>query len=373
MSYLIVQGQQSMTLDLRRNQAYWQALQQVITPESVVLDLGAGLGIHGLLAAKLGAKQVYLVEPEDIIVVAQEIVHSNGLSDRVQCLQGKIETVQLPEPVDVITSVLTGNFLLEEDLLPHLFYARDKYLKPEGVMIPQGAIMEAVPVCAPELYQAEIDCWLEPHLGIDHSPARAYATQSVYYYHQDLAKAQYLATPAQLMAMDFYHSNSTHCQVEITQEITNSGICHGWVGWFKMQLGNNWLSTAPHEPRLHWSAAFFPLDPPWELKAGSQVTFKLQRPPHGDWSWLVKTDFGQQQHSTFFSVPMSLRSVQQAALDYQPRLNDQGLAAQYVLSQSKGSLSVQQLTTKLLQKYPQLFTSFPEALNFVQGLVDCFG
>lgn len=373
MSYLIVQGQQGMTLDLRRNQAYWQALQQVITPESVVLDLGAGLGIHGLLAAKLGAKQVYLVEPEDIILVAAEISQSNGLSDRVQCLQGKIETVALPEPVDVIISVLTGNFLLEEDLLPHLFYARDQYLKPGGVMIPQCAIMEAVPVSAPELYQAEIACWSQPHLGIDHSPARAYVSQSVYYYSRDLAKVQYLATPAPLMAMDFHHSNSTDCQVKIKQQITTSGICHGWVGWFKMQLGDMWLSTAPHEPPLHWSAAFLPLDPPLELKAGSEVTFKLQRPVHGDWSWYVETDSSQQQHSTFFSIPMSLRSVKQAALNYQPQLNDKGKAAQYILSRSKGSLSVQQLTTQLLKKYPQLFTSSQEALSFVQGLVECFG
>ena len=51
-----------MALDEVRNRAYAQALRRVITPESVVLDLGAGLGTLGLLAAKLGARRVYLVE-----------------------------------------------------------------------------------------------------------------------------------------------------------------------------------------------------------------------------------------------------------------------------------------------------------------------
>jgi predicted RNA methylase len=368
-SYLLIQGQQSMTLDSRRNEAYAQALANVITPESVVLDLGAGLGIHGLLAAQLGAKRVYLVEPEDIIAVAAEIAQANGYGDRVQCLQGKIEEIDLPEPVDVIISVFTGNFLLEEDLLPSLFYARDKYLKTGGVLIPQAAVMEAAPVCVPELYQQEIASWSEPHMGIDPSAARKYASQSIYYYKKDLAKAQYLAAPISLFGLDFYHSNSTHCKTEVKYTITESGWCHGWAGWFKMQLGETWLSTAPHEPPLHWSPAFLPLDPPLELTASEEVTFRLQRPPHGDWSWRVQTEMTQQQHSTFFSVPMSLKSLKKASLDYQPQITRKGKAALYVLSNSDGALSVQQLTSQIMDEYSDLFADFQQALNFVQSLI----
>lgn len=371
MSYSLVRGQQSMTLDSRRNEAYAQALKQVITPDSVVLDLGAGLGIHGLLAAQLGAKRVYLVEPEDIIAVTKEIVEVNGFCDRVQCLQGKIEEVSLPEPVDIIISVFTGNFLLEEDLLPSLFYARDKYLKPGGVLIPNAAVMEAVPVCAPELYQQEIAVWSEPHIGIDHSPARTYASQSVYYYKKDLDKAQYLAAPTELLAMNFYHSNSnsTDCQVETSYKITKSGLCHGWAGWFRMQLGETWLSTAPHEPPLHWSAAFLPLDPPLDLKAGEEVAFQLQRPPLGDWTWQVKTDQTQQQHSTFLSAPMTLNTLKKASLEYQPQLRNQGQAALYILSNSHSILSVQELSNHILKEYPELFSNFNQANKFVQDLI----
>lgn len=167
MSYALVIDQRTMALDTTRNQAYYAALKQVITPESVVLDVGAGLGVLGILAAQLGAKRVYLVEPAEVIQVTEEIVAKNGDGDRVTCLQGKIEDIKLPEKVDVIISVFTGNFLLEEDLLPSLFYARDKYLKPNGIMIPQAAVMEAVPVCAPEIHQKQIACWSDPHLNID--------------------------------------------------------------------------------------------------------------------------------------------------------------------------------------------------------------
>jgi len=91
MSYASVSGHRSMALDARRNQLYREALQQAIRPDSVVLDLGAGTGIHGLMAAKLGAKRVYLVESEDIVAVAEEIARANGLQDTVRCLQGRIE------------------------------------------------------------------------------------------------------------------------------------------------------------------------------------------------------------------------------------------------------------------------------------------
>ena len=373
MSYLAVQGQQSMTLDTRRNKAYMEALARVITPESIVLDLGAGLGIHGLLAAKLGAKKVYLVEPEDIIVVAREIARDNSFSDRICCLQGKIEEVDIPESVDVIVSVFTGNFLLEEDLLPSLFYARDKYLKPNGVMIPDVAVMEAVPVNAPNLHQQEIACWSKTHLGIDHRKARSYASNSLYYYNKELADAKYLAVPSQLKTMDFYQSRSTHCQVEVKQRIIESGLCHGWAGWFKMRLGEAWLSTAPHEPSLHWSAVFLPLDPPIEVEANEEVLFRLQRPPFGEWSWQVKTRTFQKQHSTFFAVPMTLKTVKKMAVDYQPQLDIKGKAALFVLSHCKGDISVRQLADRVKHDYSDLFITDEEALTFVQNLIASFG
>src|SRR4051812_36752137 len=99
MTYRSVASHRAMALDGTRNAAYGAALRQAIGPESVVLDLGAGTGLHGVMAAKLGAKRVYLVEPEDVIAVAEEIVRANGLQHTVRCLRGRIEDVQLPESV----------------------------------------------------------------------------------------------------------------------------------------------------------------------------------------------------------------------------------------------------------------------------------
>jgi predicted RNA methylase len=368
MSYATVQDQHSMTLDLRRNEAYAQELAKVITPDSVVLDVGAGLGIHGLLAAKLGAKHVYLVEPEDIIVVAKEIAESNGFADRVTCIQGTIEEVDLPEKVDIIISVFTGNFLLEEDLLPSLFYAREHYLKPGGIMLPQAGIMEAVPVCAPELYAEDVEVWSQPHMGIDHSIARKYVSQCIMYYRKELEKAKYLAEPIELFSLDFHQATDTNCAVTVEFTITESGLCHGITGWFKMQLGDNWLSTAPHEPSLHWSAAFLPLDPPLPVQVGEKITFTLKRPSFSDWNWSIATAETQQSHSTFFSMPLTLANVKKISVSHQPRKNAHGEAALYVLSHADGTVSVESLSDHLVQEYPKLFAHQQKAINFVQKI-----
>ena len=372
MSYALVHDQRSMALDLRRNKAYANALTQIVTPETVVLDLGAGLGIHGLLAAQLGAKRVYLVEPEDIITIAGEIAQRNGYGDCIHCLRGKIEEIGLPEPVDIITSVFTGNFLLEEDLLPSLLYARDHFLKPGGALIPQAGIMQAVPVYAPELYGKEIEHWSQAHLGIDLSAARSYASNSMFYYRDELAKAEYLAEPVDLLFLDFHQATDTHCQINTEVTVTKAGLCHGWIGWFTMQLGDTWLSTAPHAPPLHWSAAFLPLDPPISVAEGETIHLTLKRPPFSDWSWSVATPQTQQAHSTFWAAPMTLDNLKKLAFDYQPTPNDKGKAALYVLSHSDGTVSVEALSQTLLTDYPQLFPNLPKAIKFVQNLVGFF-
>jgi hypothetical protein len=370
MSYLTVSAHRPMVFDEVRNRAYGEALRQVIHPTSVVLDLGAGTGILGLMAARLGARRVYLVEPEDILAVGAEIARSNVLDSVVQCLQGRIEDVRLPEPADVVVSVFTGNLLLAEDLLPSLFYARDHALAPQGVLIPSAATMEAVPVSAAAVHDREIAVWSAPPFpGVDVSAGRSYAANAIVFRAEGLRDATWLAHPQTLCTLDFHRGQYAGVHAEATYEVLESGLCHGWLGWFSINLGGRWLSTSPRDAALHWSAALLPLDPPLVFEAGERVTFSLHRAPFADWSWSVTVGSTTQAHSTLLSAPISAATMRRAQPDYVPALNDRGRALRDLLAACDGVRTVEAIVDQLQMRYPDQFSARADALDFVRTVV----
>src|ERR1700755_2360161 len=120
----------SMLADRRRVDAYARALEAAISPSSVVVDLGAGIGTFSILACKLGAARVYAVEPATIIAVAKDNATRNGVADRIHFLQTRALDLELPEPVDLIVSDLSGAIPLFEEHLPSVIHVRDRFLRP---------------------------------------------------------------------------------------------------------------------------------------------------------------------------------------------------------------------------------------------------
>ena len=357
-----------MALDRVRNAAYADALRRVITPESVVLDVGCGVGIHGLMAARMGARRVYMVEPEDVIAVAEENARANGLHGIVRCLHGRIEDVTIPEPVDVIVSVLTGNLLVTEDLLPHLFHARDRYLKPGGAMIPERGTIECAPVSAPEFFKKEIEDWSVSQWDVTLAPARQYAANDVYF-RSVPTDVTYLAPPAPIYSIDLRHDDYGPVHAAADLLVHTGGPCHALAGWLTMQLGEQHLSTAPDAQQTHWSAALMPLDPPMSCSAGDVFSVRLDRPPYGDWSWRVRCGSSEQRHSTLLAAAIKSSTLKKAAADYAPCLNREGEAVAHVLQRCDGHTPLRDIVASLHARWPQQFRKEDDALRFVQSLM----
>lgn len=363
-----------MTFDTTRNNAYLKAINKAVNSNSLVMDLGAGIGVHGLAAAKAGAKKVYLVEPEPIICIAKQIATANKLAN-IETKQTRIEQLSLPEKVDVIISVFTGNFLLTEDLLSSLFMARDKFLAPGGKLIPDRAQMYVVPVSVPDYYHKHIDKWSGKQASntspeaeeINLSLVRRYAANSIYYDSPEKFNATFLASSGKLLDLDFMTANKAECHSKITVIIENDSICHGWLGWFNISLGEDWLSTSPEADKTHWRQAFLPLDPPVELHAGDQVTFELQRPEYGEWTWTMEVGKHKQRHSTFFSVPITPSILNKKTDQYVPSLDTHGKITQQLLSNIDGKTTVENLAKQLLCDWPDNFINKNEALRFIKN------
>jgi type I protein arginine methyltransferase len=104
------------------------------------LDIGCGTGILSIFAARAGAKHVYGIEFADIADYAREIIKVNKLTDKVTIIKSKVEEAVLPvDKVDIIISEWMGYFLIYESMLDTVLYARDKWLRKDGYILPDKA------------------------------------------------------------------------------------------------------------------------------------------------------------------------------------------------------------------------------------------
>lgn len=363
-----------MVFDDFRNAAYARAIRSHVRSDSVVMDLGAGLGLLGLTAAASGARKVYLVEPEPVVRVALEVARVNGLANTVHVLQGRIEEVEVPEPVDLLVSVFTGNLLYSEDLLPSLFHARDRYLRTGGQMVPNRAELCVTAVEAPEVHGDRIGRWSSSRPGgFDFSLVRRFMANVPITASRDAAPLRRLSAPATVSSVDLTKAADADCRGLASVTIERDGICHGVLGWIRIQLGEAWLSTDLEAPPVHWRPVLLPVDEPFEVRSGMELEIKLDRPAGGDWTWAVRGSFGERRHSSFLShIDLSDRLRRFSPLS-RPALSREGRVALRLLESMNGQTSVEQLTSIAMAMLPLERRTEDEARRIVRDIVSRFG
>ncbi|KAK7539469.1 protein arginine methyltransferase RmtB [Phyllosticta citribraziliensis] len=125
-----------------------------------VLDVGCGTGILSMFAAKAGAAHVIAVDNSTIVEKAILNVHANGFSDQISVLRGKIEEVTLPvDKVDIIVSEWMGYGLLFEAMFDSVVWARDRYLKSDGLMVPSHCTLRIAPFADDDYVAEHINFW----------------------------------------------------------------------------------------------------------------------------------------------------------------------------------------------------------------------
>ncbi|CDY24566.1 BnaC05g32500D [Brassica napus] len=180
-SYAHVGIHEEMIKDRARTETYREAIMQhqSLIQGKVVVDVGCGTGILSIFCAQAGAKRVYAVDASDIAVQANEVVKANGLSDKVIVLHGRVEDVEIGEEVDVIISEWMGYMLLYESMLGSVITARDRWLKPGGLILPSHASLYMAPISHPDRYSHSIDFWRNVY-GIDMSAMMQLAKQCAF-------------------------------------------------------------------------------------------------------------------------------------------------------------------------------------------------
>ncbi len=115
-----------------------EALEDVVTTEALVYDIGCGSGILGVAAAKLGAKKVVSVDFDPVAVeVSLENVENNRVAEQVSVYQGN-----LMDNIDQKGDIIVVNIIA--DVIMTMAPDFQHYLKPSGTLITSGIILEKI-------------------------------------------------------------------------------------------------------------------------------------------------------------------------------------------------------------------------------------
>lgn len=112
------------------------ALDQYITGNETLVDVGCGSGILGIAAAKLGIQEGTLVDlDQSAVKIAKENVATNGVSDRLTVIHGNLVDY-IDEPVDVVVANIFAEVII--GVTPDV----SKIVKDNGLFITSGIIKE---------------------------------------------------------------------------------------------------------------------------------------------------------------------------------------------------------------------------------------
>lgn len=272
-----IEYHRTLVADRVRNAAFYAALKSVIRPgETVVADIGAGTGILGMMAAKLGAKEVYLYETAAVAGLARDLLKLNRMRN---CILFPCHSTEMDSPprVDVVISETLGNYPLEEDIVATLKDARKRHLKPGGVMIPRRVRQFVAPVVSDRM-QRELVAWNDAGYGIDFTPARIMSMHNIYV--RTLAMSELLDDGRSCVMWDEIDLTAlppSNRKGETTFPVKAATTIYGFAIWWTAELaGDVVMSTAPEAPRTHWEQLYLPLLEPIAAKPGEKIGIALR-------------------------------------------------------------------------------------------------
>lgn len=110
-----------MVSDSYRMETYYKAIKNKVSKGDVVVDFGAGSGVLGLMAAYCGAKKVYAIEEDPVVI--EQLKHNvklNKMEKIVEFYLGSSESFIKEKSnlkVDLILSECIGDHLFESRML----------------------------------------------------------------------------------------------------------------------------------------------------------------------------------------------------------------------------------------------------------------
>jgi SAM-dependent methyltransferase len=295
--YAEIEVHRTMICDRVRTEAFRRAINSMVRPGDIVLDVGAGSGILSMFAARAGAARVYAVERTTVAVLAQQLAAANRLADIIQVIHGDIMDLELPERVDVIVSEWLGGFGIDEGMLAPVIAARERWLKPGGVMVPRTVaawaalvhdryLSETLQFLQDNPYGLTLDGLVEITVNeISYSGTFRHLTAG----DRRSEPGRLWTTDAELISLE--QAQAPH-EAETLLAVRDHGTANALALWFSADLAPGIaLAVGPGDPPTHWGMTTAPLRAPVELTPDMVIRAKVRTAPAqplGTWTrWAI--------------------------------------------------------------------------------------
>uniref|UniRef100_A0A0G4HJJ8 type I protein arginine methyltransferase n=1 Tax=Chromera velia CCMP2878 TaxID=1169474 RepID=A0A0G4HJJ8_9ALVE len=320
--YSKMEHQQNMLRDYVRTSMYKIAIEENASSDfegKTVMDVGAGSGILSYFAALSGASRVYSVEASGAAGAIETVVSDNELfKDTIEVLNILVEHLEVTEAcsqgesrsegketkrkqrkqieskVDTLISEPIGVALFNERMVETYLTARDKFLKPNGTMLPSRASLSFAPFSDSTLYaelRRKVEFWESASdfhgidmTGLTERSLREVFRQPVCDYLDPLS---ILSDPL-TRGFDFrsLRAEELHSLLfEFDFEIRHTALVHGVAVWFDIffEGGSSSVgfSTAPGCPPTHWYQMRLLLTKPLAVNAGQRLVGELRMEANG--------------------------------------------------------------------------------------------
>jgi hypothetical protein len=237
------------------------------------------------------------VERTTVAAVAQGLAAANGVAEIVQVFHGDVREIELPGRVDVIVSEWLGGFGIDEGMLAPVIAARDRWLKPGGVMIPH--VVTAWTALVHDRYSGEMVQFLRDNpYGLKLDDLAEMTVNEIFYSgtFRHLAAGDTRSEPGRLWTTEaelipLEQAQAPH-EAETLLPIREHGTANALALWFSAELAPGIsLSVGPGDPPTHWGMTTAPLRCPVQLTPGMAVRAKVRTAPAhpiGTWTrWAI--------------------------------------------------------------------------------------
>ncbi|WP_173874130.1 methyltransferase domain-containing protein [Streptomyces albus subsp. chlorinus] len=276
----------AMLNDTERNDALVRAIEQHVTPDSLVLDIGTGSGLLAMAAVRAGAGQVVSCEENPLLAeVARQVVAAHGMSGRVTVLTERSTGLGvgrgLPRRADLVVAEVVGSALIDEGLLPTVRHARAELLAPDGVLLPGSA----------RVYGQLLHCdaaiglgRVQGAAGFDVSLMNVAAAQGHYPLQLRTYPHELLSDPVEILAFALRSGAADPGGKRLSLDVTRTGEAQALLVWFEAVLGESAeapvLSNSPARTASHWEQAVVPFPVSVPVKSGDRLGIDLTWTDH---------------------------------------------------------------------------------------------